>query len=430
MAVIILYAMLLLVVGLLCVLLRKFAMALFNCLWGLVIFLCRADLCLESYSQTVLLLTLMIVMVNVGCLLGSLELKSRLRFGRLPTRREFNSRILTGLLGVACVIFLIYALRTAARFGFNLELIRAANNSDSDEKVFSGLVDTIAFYGVAMPMIYVGALACAYNFSQQIPTPKHIYVLILVNMVLYVLTAGGRSMFIRVALFFAAAVLWRIKKPSGIEMKWFKYLLLAGAGLLVVMEILTAARNSKDISFLEQTVMYIRGAVSHMRYQLERMPEDNWYFGYITYGGFFYYPVKLVSKVLGTGWKTSNDILAYLQEFKYIRVGSESINYNALVPNVFYYYFDSGYLGAVLFSLFLGIAAGAGERGHGKPGFFRFVLWATAVYAIVYSPLDGILWPFRYPTALIYCFALRNLIYKPVYGGNDGTADQCHHSHL
>ena len=430
MVVIILYAILLLTVGLLCVILRKSAMAIFNTLWALVIFLCREDLCLESYSQTLLLLTIMIVMVNAGCLLGSVELTSRVRFGLLTDRRQFDSRLLTLLLSLAGLIFLFYAVRTAARFGFDLELIRGTNNSDSEDKVFSSLLDTIAFYGVAMPVIYVGALVCAYNFSQQIRTPRHIYVLILLDMVLYVLTAGGRSMFIRVALFFAAAVLWRMKKPGGINMKWFKYVLLAVAGLLVVMELLTAARNSRDISFLEQAVMYIRGAVSHMRYQLERMRSDSWYFGYITYGGFFYYPVTLVSRVLGTDWQTSNEILAFLQKFKYIRVGSESVNYNALVPNVFYYYFDSGYLGVVLFSLFLGLAAGAGERAHAKPGFFRFVLWATAVYAIVYSPMDSVLWPFRYPTALIYCFVLRNLIYRPVDGGNDGTADQCHHSNL
>ena len=415
-------ALLLLTLGILCLILRKFAMAIFNVIWAAVIFLCRADLCLENYTQTAFVLALMIIMVNVGCMLGSVDVNVHLQIGRQVHHRQFDARLLTILLGVSGAIFLFFVVRTAYRFGFNLELIRGANNSDSEVKVFSNMLDTIAFYGIAMPMIYVGTLVCAYNLTQKIPTPKYIYIMILVNMVLYILTAGGRAVFIRVALFLAAALLWRMKKAKTINMKWVRYAILVGGALLVAMEIITAARNSRDISFLEQTVEYIRGAVSHMRYQLERLPDDNYYFGYITYGGFFYYPVKRLGTVLGLDMETSNEIMAFLQEYKYIRVGDKNVNYNALIPNAFYYFYDSGYLGAVIFPLLLGVSAGVGERAYERPDFFKFILWATAVYAIVYSPLDGVLWPFRYPTALIYCVILHNQIYKPVCGGADGSA--------
>lgn len=395
---------------------RWYALGIFNAVWAVVFFACRAELCQAIYAQALLLLLLMIIMVNLGYFLSRRVKLSRLERSDFPAEGELNEKLLIILLCVASAIMLFYALKTVFRFGFDLRAIRKYNNSDSETKIFTTQIDTVLFYGIAMPLCYVGALVLAYSFSQGIKMPPRILILEAVALGLNMLTVAGRSIFLRVALFFAAAILWRMHKPGGINWKIFRYIFFAGVGLLLVMEISTLARNKWQVSFFEQALDYIRGSVSHMQYRLYRMDRQpdygTVYYGYVAYGGFLYYPVKLLA-ALGVDLKTSNEIMAYLQEYVSFQLGEEKIVYNALVPNVFYHYYDSGYMGAMVFPVLLGFAAGRSERLHKYPAFFKFVLWATCIYAIVYSPLDGVLWAFRYPTAVIYCFVLQFFLFSP-----------------
>lgn len=415
MANVILIVLILMMMFCACLIFRKYAWGIFNFLWAAVLFLCRGDICQPQYAQTMGILLLMIGMVNVGCAFGNLPITLTVRPSATTEEDTvFQGRFLRLLLLIACAILLFYAVRTVARFGLDLQLIRAKNNSDSDTRVFSGLVDTILFYGIAVPIIYVGALCATYNFSRRIPTDRSIYLLLAADMLLYVLSVGGRSLLVRIALFLGAALLWRLEESKHVRLRLIAYACLAVGLLLLLMDVLTSARNSSDISFLEQTVRYIRGSLSHMRYQLDSTASSTVYAGYITYGGFLYYPVKLLSKVLDLDWKTSSEIMSFLQQYKYLRVGDSYVYYNALVPNAFYYYYDSGYMGVAVFSTCLGTALSVGERGFRQFSFLKFVLWATAFYAIVYSPFGGALWTFRYPMALIYCVLLRKRLYKPL----------------
>lgn len=415
---IIVFAAAMLALGL-CVTIRRkwYALGIFNAVWAVVFFACRAELCQAIYAQALLLLLMMIIMVNAGYFLSH-------RVPRLPLEplagsgeRELNEKLLIILLCVAGAIMLFYAVKTLFRFGFDLRAIRKYNNSDSETRVFETLVDTILYYGIAYPLCYVGALVLAYHFSQGIKMPTKILALEAVLLVLNMLTVAGRSIFLRVALFFAAAILWRMHRPGGINWKLMRYVIAAGAALLVVMEISTLARNKWEISFIEQALDYIRGSVSHMQYRLyrvDRQPDyGTIYCGYVVYGGFLYYPVKLLA-ALGVEIQTSNEIMSFLQNVVSFELAGEKIQYNALVPNVFYHYYDSGYMGALIFPALLGFAAGRCERMHENHGFLKFVLWATCVYAIVYSPLDGVLWAFRYPTAILYCVILQYFLFPRV----------------
>lgn len=403
---------------------KWYALSIFDAVWAVVLFACREELYLPDFGQTLLLLILMIVMVNVGYFLAQKIPQTKLEVRTAGPEPVLREKLLAVLLSVAVVIMLFYAVKTISRFGFNLRDIRKYNNSSAPNNVFENQIDTVLFYGVAMPLCYVGALVLAYHFSQGIKMPPRILILEAAALVLNLLAVAGRSIFLRVALFFVAAVLWRMHKKNGINMQVMKYIVLAGVGLLLAMEISTLARNKWEVSFIEQALEYIRGAVSHMHYRLQRLhrrPDyGTTYFGYVTYGGFLYYPVKVLS-ALGLNVKTSNEIMAYLQEYVRFPLGDDMAYYNALVPNVFYHFYDSGYVGAALFPMVLGFTAGRSERMHSAPGFFKFVLWATCIYAVVYSPLDAVLWAFRYPTALIYCFVLQFFLFTPADKTRKGT---------
>lgn len=411
---------------------RNYGLALFDAVWTVIVFLCRKELQLPRYSQTLLLLVLMTVMVNAGYVLAMVMEKKRSSVPMPTIRRECEERLVWALLGASAVIFGWYAVRTLRIYGFDLITIRRENNTANPGSAFGSVADTLLFYGVATPLIYTVILVLAYNLSQGIAADPRLYPVVAgVVLLQMITTGGGRSMFLRAALFFAAAILWRLFTGRQVGGKWLVYLIGALAGFVIVMEAVTYIRNKGEITFIGQAVDYIRGAIAHMQYRLTRIREPQFYGGYVTFGGFLYYPVKLLSAL--TGWEipTSNELMAFLQEYRKVQLYDRTMNYNALVPNAFHFFYDSGYPGVVVFSALHGFILERAEAGCRRPTFFRFVLWATCVYMIVYSALDGVLWAFRHPTTIWCCAILGKYLYRPIkQGGNDGTADQCDRTDL
>lgn len=404
-----LFVLLLWIVAIFALIRRYYAIAIFDFMWGIFLTISGKDIASSDFSKTLSIIFLMILFVNVGYFCSS---KFTLKTNAIRTNKytEYNEKFVHFILLISFLILSYYAVQTIRKFGLNLQLVRSSNNSDSEEKVFSSFVDTIAYYGVAIPIIYVSFLSSAYNVSQGIRQKKITYLLMAINVILYIIVSGGRTMIIRIVLFYAAAILWklhthktRIKKRNIIVGAVFVYL---------VLNIVTAARNNSNISFLEQSITYMKGSLVHMDYQLANLSDRTNYLGYVTYGGFFYYPVKLLKAVFQIPLLTSNEIMEYLQAYTYLQVGNNVVYYNALVPNAYYYYFDLGYVGVVLFSLILGYCAYRSESSFKKPSFPVFVLWAVSLYAIAYSAFGGVMWSYTIPTAIIYSLLLWKIIYK------------------
>jgi len=391
---------------------KWFGLGIYNAIWAVTLISCSSDLVQPHYRLVLTLICVSVIAVNLGYLLSKYLTPEGLPVPQKHDGAIFNSRLLIGLMGLAVAIMAVFAVKSLMKFGFDLAAIRAANNSVAEGSVFSSRLDSVLFYGYAMPMIYVGAFCLAFNFSQKKKISFLLLGLELAAVVLNVLAVAGRSVFIRVILILFAAILWRLGTKGGFGKKVIISVLAIGILFYGVMEITTLMRNDWEVSFFQQAMNYIRGAVSHMQYRLGHLPERCFRYGFVTYGGFLYYPLKVLS-VFGIDLNTSNDIMFFMQEYVDIAVGNRTMHYNALAPNVFYYFFDSGWYGVVAFSLLLGFSAGRSEGMRACPRFFEFVLWATAVYAIVYSPMDGVLWAFRFPTAIIYCLLLKDLLYVP-----------------
>ena len=390
---------------------KQYAMAIFNLIWGLLFFICIQDVAEQVSAETVKIMLIMIVCVNIAYSLGNIGFKTKNKNKNAVYKCNYD--LLRILLFLSFAIMMYYCVATVIKYGLNLNAIREMNNSDSESKVFEGLFDTLVFYGFAVPMVYVGSLAVTYNVSQKLRIPKSVIGLLGLNILAYIITVGGRTLLMRIIMFAVAAVLWKLHELGFKKMKIGRLLVYALI-IYLFMNLITALRNTYSITFIEQALRYFRGAILHLDYNLEHTVREANYYGYVTYGGFFYYPVKVLKTLLGTEWLTSNEIMAFLQVYKQFFLGGRGMYYNALLPNAYYYYYDMGYVGVVLFSTFLGLAARKGERAYKHPTFGKFILWATAVFAVTYSVLGGVLWNFTYPTSLIYCFLLSSLLYKKV----------------
>lgn len=381
-------------------------MAIFNALWFIVVVACFERVFENTQSYTWLLISTMIAFVNIGYVLGKYKIILYRKNINNIRIEKCNWAFLQKLLVLSLLILIVYFIMTIMRYGINLNLIRSGNNSGSEETLFNSLFDTLIFYGFSVPMIYTGAFVIMYNISQKNKIPRNIIGLICVNIIAYVFTTGGRSLVIRIALFLCAAIIWRIHSSGKKNIK-IRYIIMGSLLLYLMLNIMTILRNTENISFFEQFFQYVKGAILHMDYNIKNVKPEKLYYGYVTYGGFFYYPVKLLQKLLKVHIETSNEIMFFLQTYKRLSVEENyTIYYNALLPNAYYYYYDMGYVGVVIFSTLLGYVAGRGEKSYTKPQFLKFTIWAISVYAIVYSCFGGILWSFSIPTALIYCVIL------------------------
>lgn len=431
----IVFAILLLIAGGLLIASRRYAIGLFNVLWAAVFVISCREFSMDIYGHTLLLLCLMVIMMNVGYYRATKKPQKHIvRHVFEAQERVLNEKVLEIILIISCVVFAWYAIRTVAIFGFHLGEIRGYNNAANEASAFSSRVDTILFYGVATPLIYTAILVFAYSFSQNIKIQPKFYGMALVAILLQMITTGGgRSIILRGGLFFAAAAVMRFPEWKSIDKKKRKIYLCVGASMLLLLEIVTFIRNSGDISFVGQAVDYIRGSVGHMQYRLTRPMGPQYYGGFVAFGGFFYYPIKILNMLTGLELQTSNELLAYLQEYRGVTLYDQTINYNALVPNAFYFFYDNGYVGVIVLSALHGFLMERAERTCRQPTFLGFVMWATCIYMIAYSPLDGVLWTFRHPTTIICCVVLNQYLYRPVIKNRrrkDDVIDQCDCSDL
>ena len=414
---------------------RRYAPGLFNVLWGGVFLSCCREFSMEQYGHTLLLLSLMVIMVNAGYFIA-LKRKPKISVRQRLEHKGgvLDEKMLQVFLIVACVIFAWYAIRTLWVFGLDLGQIRGHNNVSSENSAFGGQLDTILFYGVATPLIYTAMLIFAYSFSQNVKIQPLTYGLALGALLLQLITTGGgRSIILRGALFFVAAVLMRPISWKSLPRKKLITYISVCVGMVLLVELLTLVRNKGDITFAGQMLEYIRGSVGHMQYRLTRPMGPQYYGGLVTFGGFFYYPLKVLKMLTGWEIQTSNELLAYLQEYRQIQLFDQTKAYNALVPSAFYFFYDNGYVGVIGLSALHGFLMERAERTCRKPSFLGFVMWATCIYMIVYSPLDGVLWTFRHPTTIICCVLLCKLLYRPVENTRrrkDESIDQCDRSDL
>ena len=401
--------LLLWIIAILALICKCYAIAIFDFIWGIFLIISGKDIASSDFIKTLGIISLMLLFVNIGYFC---KLKFAVKTNSIKTNKymEYNEKFVHFILLLCFLIMSYYTIQTLRKFGFNLQIVRQSNNSDSEEKVFSSLIDTIAYYGVAIPIIYVSFLSSAYNVSQGIRQTRTTYLLMVINVILYILVSGGRTMIIRIVLFYVAAILWKFHAHKTKIKK--QYIIVGAIFVYFILNIVTAARNNSNISFLDQSITYMKGSLAHMNYQLSNLSDRTNYFGYVTYGGFFYYPVKLLAAVFQLPLLTSNEIMEFLQTYTNLHVGNSVVYFNALVPNAYYYYFDSGYVGVVLFSFILGWCAHRSERSFTNPSFPVFVVWAVSLYAISYSPFGGVMWSSTIPTAMIYSLLLWKKIYK------------------
>ena len=400
---------------------KRFVGVIYNAVWIFGMLYVAANI--EEFTQiTVEILSVTIIAFNAFYLLSRGIHKRKIYFtlGSYSTRRRddcdvrLDHRFFRVIIFITVAVIGFYSARTIAAFGFNLNAIRSGNNSDSESRVFNSIVDTILYYGIATSLLNILPIVVVYCYIKNIKLTKAEYAGVAFAVVLSVLCSAGRMLFVRIIIFIVAGMIWKTSKNSVARKISIGKAALIVAVIFGGLTIATISRNKANgTTFLAQVLDYCYGSIVHMEYQLKLLASDAMHFGTVVYGGFLYYPIKLLNAFLPWKLQTSNEILAYLQDFKMLTISGTPQYYNALVPNAFYYYFDSGMIGCLLFSGILAVSCAKYEYADNEY-FERFYMFAICCYAVVFSILGGIMWSFAMPTATLFAFLLKDRLFKKI----------------
>lgn len=325
-----------------------------------------------------------------------------------------KEKILRCLLVVCLLIFGIYFLITIRNAGsFNLAIIRSLNASNSDTSAFKGNFDTLLYYVIAQPIFTVTAIAVVYTFFTRQRLKRSTMIVFFVDFLVYLFTNGGRVFVICVGCFALAGV-FRTLMIRGKERLNLKFVMLIVIALITVLTLMTNSRTGNGITFIRQVREYIGCSIVQMDQEILNISSHrngSINFGYFTYGGFLYYPIKIINMILGINIQAPSEYFNYLQTFRTINFAGRNVYYNALVPNAFYYYFDSGMLGVCVFSLIAGYIQGKYETWIKKVFSFKnFAFYAISVYSLLFSPMGSQAWKIFIPLSIVWCIIINRFI--------------------
>lgn len=399
---------------------RNFSTAIFNLIWMIMF----ALLTMRSYDElrrdTTLCLMIMFFAVNAGMIFYPLfdSLKSKSLKSKTAPKVEckyetIDIKIFSMLLLFCSAIIFLYFVRTViAVGGLNLNSIRTINSSSSENKAFSGLIDTIAFYFIAEPLFLVLTLAFVYMIFSKQPRGVFVNILFCFATFAYFVTTAGRVIIICMFCFIFAAYITLSRKSKQGNIKFGKIIVIAAIAVLFL-NLMTNSRTSDESTFVQQGIDYMTGSIYHMDQlmsTIELHRNKTTYFGTVAYGGFLYYPLKLINMLFGTNIQNASEVLQYMQKITVLTIGNKDLYFNALAPNAFYYYFDSHYLGIVIFSFISGVVAARAEKFSQRGGFMDSAILGVVYYCLVFSPLGSQCWKPLIPVTIFWLFFLKKWI--------------------
>lgn len=354
--------------------------------------------------------TLLLCGIMFVSMISGIVLSHKRGCSSLPKQDQLiiNERLLLRILCILFVIFAYYFTVTLQNSGgFNLLLIRELNASGSEDTAFQGYTGTFLFFMIAQPLLTAISILYIYSKYKRCKVNRVILVLIVVESIMYLVTSAGR-IFVVIIFCFCIALYFVNLKNRNIVIKTKKIVTYGVIGF-VALNLMTLSRNSGDVSFSEQLQEYIGCSIVNMDEELsvvdKNLDHNSINCGFYAFGGFLYYPIKFINIITGLDITIPQDDLDYLQAFKLIDFHGREIYYNALVPNIFYYYFDSGIIGVFLFSLLFGYLIGKYEH-MADTSFLSFAIYAVSIYYLIFSPMGSQLWKPYMPTTLAWCIYL------------------------
>ena len=322
-------------------------------------------------EDAALIVLLGVLFFNVGFYAYNPQNTSPKGYAIKRTDYEINSKLLYVLIAVLIGFTIAFASIAGALLasGQSLNTIRAVYfSAETAEAVTGEMKNPIIEYGTVYlytPIQYLLiALSCIIIVDKDVLSNKPILrkiviITTLANIATSMMTNGGRMILFNFIVAFASAWLLKNRRFS------FKFLnnktnllfIFVLVALVSVANYVTQERSETEGSdnALRSLYVYFCGCIPNLQLCLNRLPEDNYTYGFVLISSFVRPIFTGINFIFHTGVP---DIFATIDENLFFANTSNDIGggreYNAFVTMFFFFYRDMGYIGVVLDSCILG----------------------------------------------------------------------------
>lgn len=346
-------------------------------IWGLILPFSTINIygLTAPKQKTLAIIVVGLVFYLFGNLIGARPY--RFKFGKekahrsvvFGSRAELNYTFLRILFFVALVYYLYVGARAISLLfsGRHLDYIRElATSEDANELRTSTLVVLVKNF-IATPTVYLAiALLPIEIFRGE--KDKFIIISTIVMTFLWVITSGGRSVLLWIALYFLIVYTFlpREKHRLKISIKSIrnKIALIAGAAVILgALLYTTYSRKGNDVDLWRQIYIYFIVPVKHFEHYVEYI--DSAYSGFYGYGAAsFYgllYPIVFALRLLFLGrypefFTTVRELSFTMLERSTLLGGN--IYMNAFVTIFYQPYLDGRFVGVAIICMLFGIFTG------------------------------------------------------------------------
>lgn len=283
---------------------------------------------------------------------------------------EFNYTLLY-ILGIISMIY--YIIQAAIvinllRHGYTFFYIRYLYTSEEDTILHSSYVITQlkAFVAVPTTYLFIAIFPIEMFYGKR---KKSFLIMAISLMVLFVLTSGGRSVILWMALYFIA-IFMIYRKKNGQDNKKFrlkpvqKAMIIIGAvGLLAFMNYITQSRSNQEMDLFKHIFTYFVAPLPYTDHYLNVVDNSGMYgFGVSSFYGLFY-PIFFVLRFIGIFKNGYPDFIMDINYMSFemmeksINIGS-NFQMNAYVTVFYQPYLDGRFVGVFFILLIFGLLCG------------------------------------------------------------------------
>lgn len=252
------------------------------------------------------------IIVAIGLLaylIGGLFGTNKFRVALTSKKKSINNYCINysivNILAIITIVYYLIQFSIILRLllsGYDYGYIRELAVSQDENVLRPSQIFTVIYNFIASPVTYL--LIALFPIEVFFGNKKRIFIIECITvMVLFVLTTGGRSVILWIAIYFACILLLYAKKNKFSLLKIvFRYrgiIIIGGIALLCFLLFMTKSRKGDDVDLLQQVFIYFIAPLPHADHYFEVVDQSGIYgYGISSFYGLLY-PIFFAFRLIG-----------------------------------------------------------------------------------------------------------------------------------
>lgn len=293
------------------------------------------------------------------------------------------------LIIIVILIFQLYRLYTIFPLlisGVNLDTIRGIQYGYTIEGIsYSGEFFYTYFI---IPLIYLLRPVCVICILKKnvLLIEKKYCLLLFVSLIIELITSGGGRMILITSLLEIVYLLYFIYKDKKMKIqisnKMKRFLYIVSIVMIIFILYATFNRGSGEITILKSLYYYYVGGIPNTGLHLE-MFDGRYTYGFSFFGSLLRVFMEILERVFNYSSELYNISINIPTTLAYTITDVGNGRFNSFVVIFYYFYYDGGYLGVLLCSMFYGFFTQKVMQGYVKHKNYEYLVLLMLILSSV-----------------------------------------------